>query len=683
MGKSAFTQHPTSIETLWQASPQLEKFEAKLSHAAPFTKHHAPRGWHADLHWWKSTLSAPISSPIPGPATLIDIHAYSDASSGYGIGLCIQGFWRSYRLLPGWRGHHNERDIGWAEAAGFHLLVLSFADLTTAGHHYKAWGDNEGVVEGWWSGRSRNRATNLLFRRTHEILASKNFFVHTRYIPSANNPADPFSRGTIGPLKFLLPRIPIPQYLSDFIIDYDEPLSPAELALPNSHPSHNLSSGLKRSHERLGFDQWRLKEEGRLLAAFKNAWYPSNLTPILSVLRPHCPARERLAKWCPASKRTFRDTTGHSLDLPDEFAERVQSVLTAGFAKSTLETYASGLLAFHVFCDSREIPELQRAPCSLDLLQSWIATMAGHYAGTSVKNYVHGVRAWHIIHGIEWKIDKAPIDAMIQGAERSKRKKRLPFTISYIESILTGLDPNDPFDAACGGCLTTSFYCAARVGELTVPNLRDFSASNHVTPSQIHETSDRNGFKTTVLHIPRTKSNQSEGEDIYFSKQLGSSDPDWWLRNQLRVNDPGPSDHLFAYKHLSGRHITLRPLTKSAFLRRIQKIAQTRGLPVIQGHGIRIGATLEYLLRGVPFDAVRVIGRWKSDAFLLYLRKHAEIMAPYLQPELHQSLIQYTMPPVRCKCSPLAWVSANITAVGTRGPSALFPNPFSLNVHTT
>ncbi|KAH7869993.1 uncharacterized protein C8R40DRAFT_1000134, partial [Lentinula edodes] len=336
-------------------------------------------------------------------------------------------------------------------------------------------------------------------------------------------------------------------------------------------------------------------------------------------LRPHCPARERLTKWCPASKRVLRDTTGHSLDLSDEFAERIQSVLTAGFAESTLETYASGLLAFHVFCDSREIPELQRAPCSLDLLQSWIATMAGHYAGTSVKNYIYGVRAWHIIHGIEWKIDKAPIDTMIQGAERlqperSKRKKRLPFTISYIESILTGLDPNDPFDAACGGCLTTSFYCAARVGELTVPNLKDFSANNHayVTPSQVHETSDRNGFKTTILHIPRTKSNQSDGEDIYFSKQLGSSDPDQWFQNQLRVNNPGPSDHLFAYKHLSGRHISLRPLTKSAFICRIQKIAQARGLPVIQGHGIRIGATLEYLLRGVPFDAIRVIGRWKS-----------------------------------------------------------------------
>ncbi|KAJ3818384.1 hypothetical protein F5880DRAFT_1463307, partial [Lentinula raphanica] len=78
-----------------------------------------------------------------------------------------------------------------------------------------------------------------------------------------------------------------------------------------------------------------------------------------------------------------------------------------------------------------------------------------------------------------------------------------------------------------------------------------------------------------------------------------------------------------------------RALTKSAFIQRIHRAARNKGLPLLQGHGIRIGATLEYLLRGVPFDAVRVIGRWQSDAFLLYLRKHAEIMAPYLQPELH------------------------------------------------
>ncbi|KAJ3901418.1 hypothetical protein F5879DRAFT_807346 [Lentinula edodes] len=52
-----------------------------------------------------------------------------------------------------------------------------------------------------------------------------------------------------------------------------------------------------------------------------------------------------------------------------------------------------------------------------------------------------------------------------------------------------------------------------------------------------------------------------------------------------------------------------------------------------------------------------IIGRWKSNTFILYLQKHAEIMAPYMQPELHQDLIRYTLPPVQCECSPPTGVS--------------------------
>ena len=41
-----------------------------------------------------------------------------------------------------------------------------------------------------------------------------------------------------------------------------------------------------------------------------------------------------------------------------------------------------------------------------------------------------------------------------------------------------------------------------------------------------------------------------------------------------------------------------------------------------QGYGIRIGSTLEYLLRGMPFKVMKVKGRWASDAFLVYLTQH-------------------------------------------------------------
>ena len=50
-----------------------------------------------------------------------------------------------------------------------------------------------------------------------------------------------------------------------------------------------------------------------------------------------------------------------------------------------------------------------------------------------------------------------------------------------------------------------------------------------------------------------------------------------------------------------------------------------------------------------PFDVIKTMGRWQSDAFTLYLRKHAQILAPYLQREsgAHAQFIRYMMPPVR------------------------------------
>jgi hypothetical protein len=52
------------------------------------------------------------------------------------------------------------------------------------------------------------------------------------------------------------------------------------------------------------------------------------------------------------------------------------------------------------------------------------------------------------------------------------------------------------------------------------------------------------------------------------------------------------------------------------------------------GHSFCIGGTNEYLLQGVLFEEVKIMGHWRSDAFCLYLQKHAKIIAPFLQPSL-------------------------------------------------
>ena len=117
------------------------------------------------------------------------------------------------------------------------------------------------------------------------------------------------------------------------------------------------------------------------------------------------------------------------------------------------------------------------------------------------------------------------------------------------------------------------------------------------------------------------------------------------LRRQLSVNRPADDEHLFAYTHTDGSR---RPLSRGIFLARLRKAAIDAGVEALSGHSFRIGGTLEYLLRGVPLDAVRTHGRWSSDAFLLYLRKHAQVLAPYIQAHPRwRKAVTSVLPPVR------------------------------------
>jgi hypothetical protein len=128
----------------------------------PFVTHHAPHHTAADLSWWFNTLDLPrVSRSIPGPAIVTDRDAFSDTSSGFGISIVISNWWRAWRLVPGWKA--DSRDIGWAEAVGFKLLARTLCRESEPGQHFQVFGDNKGVVEGWWRGRSRNWETNKVF----------------------------------------------------------------------------------------------------------------------------------------------------------------------------------------------------------------------------------------------------------------------------------------------------------------------------------------------------------------------------------------------------------------------------------------------------------------------------------------------------------------------------------------
>jgi len=89
---------------------------------------------------------------------------------------------------------------------------------------------------------------------------------------------------------------------------------------------------------------------------------------------------------------------------------------------------------------------------------------------------------------------------------------------------------------------------------------------------------------------------------VAIPSQNDATDPEAAFDDHKRVNQPPLNGHLFAYQWKNSH----RPLTKSRFLTRLAQAVKAAGLDPLQGHGIRIGATLEYLLCGMPFDVMKV-----------------------------------------------------------------------------
>ncbi|KAJ7336107.1 hypothetical protein DFH08DRAFT_706516, partial [Mycena albidolilacea] len=328
----------------------------------------------------------------------------------------------------------------------------------------------------------------------------------------------------------------------------------------------------------------------------------------------------------------------------------IEAVMPEARAEGTRNTYGSGLLVWHVFHDKRATPEAQRAPASFVLIAAFIASIASMCSGKTIVNYMYGVCTWHILHWAPWVVDSHEIEALLSGTTHltpatSKRKKHLPYTVDLIIRYTRWCAfMLRRFNVSVYSCLTTTFWAVGRVGGFTVKTLTAFDPMKHIKSVDVADTVDRNGLEMTEFNLPVTKS-APEGEKASWAKQDSVADPKTALNNHLTVNSPPADGLLFAYKD-GKKH---RPLTKNKFLQVLAAAIKQAGHEPMQGHGIQIGATLNYLLRGVPFDVMKIKGHWASNTFELYLTKYAQILAPYMQanPVIHNNFVRYTMPRVR------------------------------------
>lgn len=109
----------------------------------------------------------------------------------------------------------------------------------------------------------------------------------------------------------------------------------------------------------------------------------------------------------------------------------------------------------------------------------------GAYSPSTISNYVTGIRAWHIIHRVQWDVPDTHLKQLLSGAQRIAplsltRPPRLPITIAHMLKIRELCNLSRPLHATFFACLVPMFYTCSRLGKFVLPNLSAFNPEIHV-----------------------------------------------------------------------------------------------------------------------------------------------------------------------------------------------------------
>ncbi|KAI6038069.1 hypothetical protein EDC04DRAFT_2896931 [Pisolithus marmoratus] len=108
------------------------------------------------------------------------------------------------------------------------------------------------------------------------------------------------------------------------------------------------------------------------------------------------------------------------------------------------------------------------------------------------------------------------------------------------------LNKDDPCKAAIFACLMVLFYCLARLSKFTVPSIKNFNPSKHITWAGYHPSHNHEGLPIMVFHPPTTKCS-SRGKTVQCAPQpTANLDPQCALKNHFCLNPAGDMAHLFA-----------------------------------------------------------------------------------------------------------------------------------------
>ena len=287
---------------------------------------------------------------------------------------------------------------------------------------------------------------------------------------------------------------------------------------------------------------------------------------------------------------------------------------------SSIPTYRRAWTLFYQFLNTIFQSVSNSFPISPNTLALFIAYMYNrNYAPSTVSSYVSALGYSHKFLGYSDPTKAFFIIQMLKGYNELgyRLDARLPITLPVLQKLIESSATLSISEFQCcqfRAMRTTAFFAFLRIGEMTYNSAKD--ASNLILQVQhVSKLVDSSNYVVALkITFGNFKHSYNQRPFTIFLHRQNSCCPVQFLLEYLarRGNRPGP---LFLNPDNN-------PVSRKFFADLLSLSLKACGLDSTRykGHSFRIGAASFAAERGMSDAQIRALGRWKSNAFLKYIR---------------------------------------------------------------
>ena len=303
--------------------------------------------------------------------------------------------------------------------------------------------------------------------------------------------------------------------------------------------------------------------------------------------------------------------------------ETTDHLIQHALKSSTRATYSSAQRKFIQFCQEFKLVALPVVENTLIYYVSYLHERG--LKGTSIQVYLSAIKSLHLHCGLPYPMFTPRLNLALRGAKvlSSPPLRKLPITFSLLCKLINNMSYH-PDELLLQVAMAVAFFGCLRCGELCVPDHVSFDPLQHLCFKDLKFFHNEHMFS---LFLRKSKTDKfSNGVEVYVgcSSHVICAYCLMCKFVKTRIDD-SPDSPLFS-------NVRINVLRRSFFVNatRLALSALHLDPSMYSGHSFRAGSATSGADSGFSQWELRMLGRWRSECFHIYLR-NPKIVASFAQ----------------------------------------------------